>query len=770
MKQFSLKATFILFLLITSGTSLFAKPQRAAVDSAIKQETLPAPPKPIGRPSVALILDGGGARGFAHIPVLELLESEHIPVDMVIGTSAGAIVGGLYSAGYSPLEIRDNLYRLSFNAPLKNSMYSPFEQILGSHSAYATPLSVNFGSKGQSFSLGMGNGMLNGQNVYEMLKELTIRIPSDSDFDHYHIPFRAVATNLIDGTVALFSHGDLAEAIRSSMSIPGLFQPFEIDGSYYIDGLALDNEPVDVAVKMGYDIIIVSAFPDGMESNADSFNANPLVAVNQMMNMEQSSRIRHNREFADLIIYPDYAGESLIAYPNAPKIYNAAKRSMESYHDECRALYKKIFPTAQEEPTPSASYDDNPYLVVKNLKVTNADSSDEKYIRRQFEHLPDGTLTESSYLELSQNIYHIGKYKNVITRITGPADDRTLEFIMNPEQKQNGLFLLGGMLDTTIALDSTLAFSLTTDIQWRGLTGYGSVISAKTAVLNGFSMELLMRQPIGQAVFSQLTVDYDNNRHTTQSGWHYYSPSITTLEGAYANLKFGVSLAGTKQVFAADAGIRWLNTIDACKDGVNSMAGDFSAEYTLNTLDFACFPTSGTYVSVKGTGVLPITEHSTVPICDITQVDAEGAIPLGSSFNLKLNGFAGFALSEQLKHLPGYFPIYAFSLADRQFFPQICELAPWGMHKIAAGGALQYIPGSNSSVFGLNIILSASGAVGNVWENYASLSMSALQWYVSLNAGLRIQNSFGALLRIGAGTTRGTVRPFISFDIGNIRL
>src|SRR5574344_2165752 len=102
-------------------TQQVTKKDRTLIQSSITEQTLPSPPKPKGRPSVALILGGGGARGFAHIPVLELLEEEHIPVDMVIGTSAGAIVGGLYCSGYTPEQIKDNLYLFSNNAPLKNT-------------------------------------------------------------------------------------------------------------------------------------------------------------------------------------------------------------------------------------------------------------------------------------------------------------------------------------------------------------------------------------------------------------------------------------------------------------------------------------------------------------------------------------------------------------------------------------------------------------------------------------------------------------------------
>lgn len=151
-------------------------------------------------------------------------------------------------------------------------------------------------------------------------------------------------------------------------------------------------------------------------------------------------------------------------------------------------------------------------------------------------------------------------------------------------------------------------------------------------------------------------------------------------------------------------------------------------------------------------------------------VDATGAIPFNNAFNLILNGYAGTSISEQMKYVPGFYPVYAFSLADRQYFPQILSPDPWGLHKAAIGAAIQYEPGSDISVFGINILLSVSGAVGNVWADWSSMSLSGLQWYTSANVGLRIQNSYGVLLRVGAGTSRETVCPFVSIDIGSIRL
>jgi NTE family protein len=748
-----------------------AEPQ---LESTIKAESLPSPPKPEGRPSVALVLAGGGARGFAHIPVIEMLEEEHIPIDMIVGNSSGAICGALYCAGYTPQEILGQMYEFSNGAVLKDNPYSPFEQILGEHSTLNAPVRIDFGSIGQTFSLGMGNGILTGQNAYELFRKLTIRFPSDINFDDLPIPFRAVTTNLIKGEIEVLDHGDIAEAVRASMSIPGLFQPFEKNGQYYVDGLALDNTPLDVAVKMGYDIIIVSSFSDGMENDPDKFDENPLIAVLQMINMDQAARSRNNEQFVTLTIYPDYANESLISYPRGKKIYNASKKSMEKYRSACRALHDEIYSAGKTVTEHSSkkykpSYKDNVYLSVDNLEIQNADSRDESFITRQFKKIAGTNFTESDFTQLSNTIYHTGKYRNVLVRITGEEGNRTLGIVLKPEKKEYGMVLFSTDLAGTAAMDSTLTFSLSADIQWRGLTGYGSVISARLSAFNGFDGELMMRHPLGSRIFSQTTLQYKNTSYSTGSGWTYYPSSLISIQKATANEKFGVTFAGTSQVFSAGAGINWFNTLDASADGVIMMTGDFSAGYTLNTLDSTCFPTRGAYVSVQGTGVIPIEKNVTAPVFDVIRIDLTEAVPIGNAFNIIFDGFAGTDISQLMNTIPGLKPVYGFSLADRRFFPQISSPQPWGIHKAAVSGTLQFSPKSDLTVFGMKTMIFISGAVGNIWNSYEEMSLKALQWRVSLDAGLRIQDNFGILLRVGTGTTRGYVLPFVSLDIGNIR-
>jgi NTE family protein len=173
---------------------------------AFAPQTPPPQALPFGRPSVALVLAGGGAKGYAHIPVLELIEELDIPVDMVIGTSAGAIVGGLYCAGYSPQMLKEILFNLDWNAIFQDRPAFAFERQLGEHSFERNPVAVKFSRK---FALSMGRGFSSGQEAYKLFRSLTAKIPSYIDFDSLPIPFRAAGVELTTGKLEFFHRGIL---------------------------------------------------------------------------------------------------------------------------------------------------------------------------------------------------------------------------------------------------------------------------------------------------------------------------------------------------------------------------------------------------------------------------------------------------------------------------------------------------------------------------------------------------------------------------------
>ena len=179
------------------------------------------------RPSVALVLAGGGARGYALIPFLELIEEIGIPVDIVAGTSVGAIIGGLYAAGHSPRELMDAFDGIDWPKVFSDTPVSPYDSILNTRSSTANLIGIEMDD---NFTLRMGSGISEGQKAYQVLKDLTLKIPSQISFDTLPIKFRAIGTQLLTGNRTVFSYGELAEVIRARMRVQGLFAPAVIEG------------------------------------------------------------------------------------------------------------------------------------------------------------------------------------------------------------------------------------------------------------------------------------------------------------------------------------------------------------------------------------------------------------------------------------------------------------------------------------------------------------------------------------------------------------
>jgi NTE family protein len=209
--------------------------------------------KPESRPKVALVFEGGGALGFAHIGVLEWIEAHHIPVDYVAGTSMGGLVGGLYASGMSPQEIASFVGGINWNAVLSGQIPFPALSYRRKEDKLAFPNRLEFGLK-HGFSL--PNGFNSGSAVGLLLDEKALPYYELKNFDDLPIPFRCVATDITTGKEHVFKDGSLAQAMRATMSIPGVFAPVEHGEQVFTDGGAVNNLPVDVARKMGAEIVI----------------------------------------------------------------------------------------------------------------------------------------------------------------------------------------------------------------------------------------------------------------------------------------------------------------------------------------------------------------------------------------------------------------------------------------------------------------------------------------------------------------------------------
>ncbi|MEP7312199.1 MAG: patatin-like phospholipase family protein [Pseudomonadota bacterium] len=214
----------------------------------------PAVPE-TGRPRIGLVLSGGGARGAAHVGVLKVLDDLHIPIDAIAGTSMGAVVGGLYASGLSGREIEKLMSSVDWQDAFRDRSRRIDLSFRRKREDQDFLVQLPLGLKGGRFLL--PRGLIQGQKLSLILREMTMRAAAVRDFDKLPIRFRAVTTDLETGKPVVIGSGDLATAIRASVSAPGLFTPVESEGRVLVDGGIAENLPIDVARSMDVDLLIV---------------------------------------------------------------------------------------------------------------------------------------------------------------------------------------------------------------------------------------------------------------------------------------------------------------------------------------------------------------------------------------------------------------------------------------------------------------------------------------------------------------------------------
>ena len=209
------------------------------------------------RPRVGLVLGGGGARGVAHIGVLKVLEEMRVPISCVAGTSMGSLVGGAFAAGVSIDEMTRTLRDIDWNAIFTDDPPRTQKPFHAKRDDYENLSRLELGQRGASLLLPPGTTA--GYKFEFKLREMVAQAGNfaDQDFDDLPIPYRAMATNIEDGTMKEFRRGDLVKAMRASMSVPGVIAPVEIDGVLYVDGGLLQNVPVAAAREACADVVIV---------------------------------------------------------------------------------------------------------------------------------------------------------------------------------------------------------------------------------------------------------------------------------------------------------------------------------------------------------------------------------------------------------------------------------------------------------------------------------------------------------------------------------
>jgi NTE family protein len=281
------------------------------------------------RPKLGLALGGGAARGIAHIGLLQWLEEHRIPVDFIAGTSMGGLVGGAYAAGMTPAELRELMRDADWDIVFLADSPFQYKTFRRKEDAREFPALIELGLKN---GLKLPSGLNAGQGVQSMLDRIASPYPRLDSFDDLPTPFRAVATDLDRAVVVVLDRGSLAEAMRATMAIPGVFTPVALDGRILVDGGTLDNVPADVTRSMGADVVVavnVSSTTDGFTPPTSFVDV-----LGRTMDTMMAVSVAKALQSADVVLTPDLRGFSGTDYRRSEEIVERGYEAAEAARDE----------------------------------------------------------------------------------------------------------------------------------------------------------------------------------------------------------------------------------------------------------------------------------------------------------------------------------------------------------------------------------------------------------------------------------------------------
>lgn len=625
--------------------------------------TLPASGE---RQSVGLVLSGGGAKGIAHLGVIQALEENEIPIDYIAGTSMGAIVGGLYASGYTPGEIlelilSDDFSHWSTGIIDQNLLYYYLKP-------EQTPAIVKFNiDKHDSSKI---NGILPSSFINPLpmnIGFLELFAPQtavcNGDFDRLFVPFRCVASDVYGKHKVVLSKGNLGDAIRMSMTFPVAFKPIELDGVPMFDGGIYDNFPVDVMKEnFAPDIMIGVDVTTHKESDMTS-----LISQLESMIIQQEDYTLLPEEGVKLHV--DLHEYGLLDFPKANEIYQKGYDKAISMIDSIKSRVKGRIPVETVRMHRDVYKSRIPEVRFDSVKVMGTNSKTEAYIKHMFQR--DGKDTIG--IEAVKNAYYrtvtSGKFRDLVPVLKYRPNDGLFDLALKATVKDNIGLGVGGyiasntnnMIFLSAGYETINLHSFSSEIMgWVGQSYYGGILNARISMATKtHTMLKLQIASFQQKYYEDDVLFFEDD-----------SPTFVTTSQSYANLVFGMG-ASRHSKLEISAGFGFLKdkfypnrNVDFAttpEDEWNYRLGQAKLLFDFNTLDNAVFPVSGRHYSLRLSGIIG-TYHYMEPEKkaweirdDVSWLEAEASVQkyvgLGRKFSV---GFMADALYSTKKLYDNY--------------------------------------------------------------------------------------------------------------------
>jgi len=356
---------------------------------------------------VGLVLSGGGARGSAHIGVLKVLEELDVAVDMVAGTSMGAIIGALYAAGYNAAEIEEIFADMDWEAAMRDrpARVDRTMRVKELEDQLLIPYRLGFNDG----KIQMPLGLIEGQHLDQVFHQILEPVGDIRDFDELAIPFRAIATDLVTGDAVVLANGSLADAVRASMSVPGVFSPLTIDGRMLVDGGLANNLPVDVLREMGADIVIAVDISSPLLTRQQMTSV--LSVTEQLTNF--LTRRNTERQIAllsedDVLIVPELGNFSSANFAKATEIITNGYEAGMAQRSALESLARQE-PGSVDKSLPAVP---NEYIV-HFIEIENGSGLNDEIIRSRLDVEIGNPLDRAALFTSLDRIYSLGQFRSV---------------------------------------------------------------------------------------------------------------------------------------------------------------------------------------------------------------------------------------------------------------------------------------------------------------------------------------------------------------------
>lgn len=562
------------------------------------------------RPKIALVLAGGGAKGAAHIGVLKALEELHIPVDFVTGTSMGAYIGGLYAMGMSATEIESLIYSVDWNSGYRDRVSRSQRRVRDKEYEDRYQLTTDLGLRW--WEIRAPRGVVQGQNMLKILRVTTGNLAKFNSFDQLAIPYRSVATDIIELQPVVLDKGYLVDAMMASMSVPGALPPYEVNGHWLVDGGVTNNMPVNVARDMGADIVIAVDISTDYKDQEDFTNF--LTMADQLSNylvrrstQEQSETLSEQ----DILLRPDVGKMETTEFQRMPEAF---EQGYQVAMNNLQALAKLSVNSAEyqkyiddkEERRQGLTYGDE--VTVDKVVLNNNSHYSDRLIRNRLD-LTEGQALTTEEIEASvEDVYALDRFELINYRYDQRDGEDQLVVDVNEKSWGPNYLNFRFFLEDDFNTDSQYSLGVSTNFTDINSQGAELALNLEMGTDKRLQAELYSPLFATQKAFTTISGEYDNvRRNVPLTGFdntdleatkNYVPISYNDWVGEVAIGYQGALWRQLKLGFRYNQGDLELSNLPEVGDVSYTRQGIF-ANYRVDTLDSFSLPREGVYFDLE---------------------------------------------------------------------------------------------------------------------------------------------------------------------------